>query len=196
MPRKASIERKTKETQIVIALSLDGAGQIDIDTGIPFMDHMLELMGVHGLLDMQISAQGDTDIDDHHTVEDIGICLGKAVKKALGAKEGIRRYGHAFVPMDEALARVVLDLSNRPYLAYRVLHKENMTGSFNVELVKEFFRALVNEAGMTLHIELISGDDPHHAAESIFKAFGKALDDATRLENRRQGAVPSTKGVL
>ena len=196
MPRKASIERKTKETQIVIALSLDGAGQTDIDTGIPFMDHMLELMGVHGLVDIQISAQGDTDIDDHHTVEDIGICLGKAIKKALGAKEGIRRYGHAFVPMDEALARVVLDLSNRPYLAYRVLPKENMTGNFNVELVKEFFRALVNEAGMTLHIELISGDDPHHAAESIFKAFGKALDDATRLENRRQGAIPSTKGIL
>jgi len=196
MPRKASIERKTKETQIVIALSLDGAGQTDIDTGIPFMDHMLELMGVHGLFDIQISAQGDTDIDDHHTVEDIGICLGKAIKKALGAKEGIRRYGHAFVPMDEALARVVLDLSNRPYLAYRVLPKENMTGNFNVELVKEFFRALVNEAGMTLHIELISGDDPHHAAESIFKAFGKALDDATRLENRRQGAIPSTKGIL
>ena len=196
MPRKASIERKTKETQIVIALSLDGAGQTDIDTGIPFMDHMLELMGAHGLVDIQISAQGDTDIDDHHTVEDIGICLGKAIKKALGAKEGIRRYGHAFVPMDEALARVVLDLSNRPYLAYRVLPKENMTGNFNVELVKEFFRALVNEAGMTLHIELISGDDPHHAAESIFKAFGKALDDATRLENRRQGAIPSTKGIL
>jgi imidazoleglycerol-phosphate dehydratase len=160
------------------------------------MDHMLELMGVHGLLDIQISAQGDTDIDDHHTVEDMGICLGKAIKKALGTKEGIRRYGHAFVPMDEALARVVLDLSNRPYLAYRVLPKENMTGNFNVELVKEFFRALVNEAGMTLHIELISGDDPHHAAESIFKAFGKALDDATRLENRRQGAIPSTKGIL
>ena len=196
MARKASIERKTKETQIVIALSLDGAGQTDIDTGIPFMDHMIELMGVHGLVDIQISAQGDTDIDDHHTVEDIGICLGKAIKKALGAKEGIRRYGHAFVPMDEALARVVLDLSNRPYLAYRVLPKENMTGNFNVELVKEFFRALVNEASMTLHIELISGDDPHHAAESIFKAFGKALDDATRLENRRQGAIPSTKGIL
>ena len=152
MPRKASIERKTKETQIVIALSLDGAGQTNIDTGIPFMDHMLELLGAHGLMDIQISAQGDTDIDDHHTVEDIGICLGKAIKKALGAKEGIRRYGHAFVPMDEALARVVLDLSNRPYLAYRVLPKENMTGNFNVELVKEFFRALVNEAGMTLHI--------------------------------------------
>jgi imidazoleglycerol-phosphate dehydratase len=196
MARKASIERKTKETQIGIALSLDGAGQTDIDTGIPFMDHMLELMGVHGLVDLQISAQGDTDIDDHHTVEDIGICLGRAIKKALGNKEGIRRYGYAFVPMDEALARVVLDLSNRPYLAYRVLPKENMTGNFNVELVKEFFRALVNEAGMTLHIELISGDDPHHAAESIFKAFGKALDDATRLEKRRQGAIPSTKGIL
>jgi len=196
MAREASFERKTKETQIAIKLSFDGAGQTQIDTGIPFMDHMLELMGVHGLFDIQISAQGDTDIDDHHTVEDMGICLGKAIKKALGNKEGIRRYGHAFVPMDEALARVVLDLSNRPYLAYRVLPKENMTGNFNIELVKEFFRALVNEAGMTLHIELISGDDPHHAAESIFKAFGKALDDATRLEKRRQGVIPSTKGIL
>ena len=196
MTRKASIERKTKETQIAIALSLDGAGQTDIDTGIPFMDHMLELMGAHGLFDMQISAQGDTDIDDHHTVEDMGICLGKAIRKALRDKEGIRRYGQSYVPMDEALARVVLDLSNRPYLAYRVSLKDNVTGNFNVELVKEFFRALANEAGMTLHIELISGDDPHHAAESIFKAFGKALDDATRLEKRRQGAIPSTKGIL
>ena len=196
MERKASIDRKTKETQILISLSLDGTGQATIDTGIPFMDHMLELMGTHGFMDIEISAQGDTDIDHHHTVEDMGICLGRAIKKALGNKKGIRRYGHAFVPMDEALARVVLDLSNRPYLAYHGSPKENMTGNFNVELVKEFFRALVNEAGMTLHIELISGDDPHHAAESIFKAFGKALDDATGLEKRRQGAVPSTKGIL
>lgn len=196
MARKASIERKTKETQIAIALSIDGAGKTDIDTGIPFMDHMLELMGAHGFFDIQINAQGDTDIDHHHTVEDMGICLGKAIKKALRNKEGIRRYGQSYVPMDEALARVVLDLSNRPYLAYRVSPKENVSGNFNIELVKEFFRALANEAGMTLHIELITGDDPHHAAESIFKAFGKALDDATRLEKRRQGAIPSTKGTL
>lgn len=196
MARKASIERKTKETQIAIALSIDGAGKTDIDTGIPFMDHMLELMGAHGFFDIQINAQGDTNIDHHHTVEDMGICLGKAIKKALRNKEGIRRYGQSYVPMDEALARVVLDLSNRPYLAYRVSPKENVSGNFNIELVKEFFRALANEAGMTLHIELITGDDPHHAAESIFKAFGKALDDATRLEKRRQGAIPSTKGTL
>ena len=196
MARKASIERKTKETQIAIALSIDGAGKTDIDTGIPFMDHMLELMGAHGFFDIQINAQGDTNIDHHHTVEDMGICLGKAIKKALRNKEGIRRYGQSYVPMDEALARVVLDLSNRPYLAYRVSPKENVSGNFNIELVKEFFRALANEAGMTLHIELITGDDPHHAAESIFKAFGKALDEATRLEKRRQGAIPSTKGTL
>ena len=196
MKRIGEISRKTKETEIDVRCNLDGKGKAEIDTGIPFIDHMLGLMAAHGYMDIQITARGDTEIDDHHTVEDMGICLGKAIRKALRDKEGIRRYGQSYVPMDEALARVVLDLSNRPYLAYRVSLNDSVTGNFNVELVKEFFRALANEAGMTLHIELISGDDPHHAAESIFKAFGKALDDATRLEKRRQGAIPSTKGIL
>lgn len=194
--RNATIERKTKETDIKLKLGLEGTGISEIDTGIPFLDHMLNLMTAHGFMDIQITARGDTEIDYHHTVEDLGICLGMAINQALGEKEGIRRYGQATVPMDEALARVVIDISNRPFLVYRVSFKESQTGTFDVSLVKEFFRALVNYSGITMHVDLVSGDDAHHIAESIFKAFGMALDQAVSIENRLEGAVPSTKGVL
>jgi imidazoleglycerol-phosphate dehydratase len=196
MKRKATIERKTKETEIKLGLNLNGKGQFKIDTGIPFMDHMLTLMAAHGYLDLQIRAKGDTEIDDHHTVEDLGICLGQAIDKALGKREGIRRYGEAAVPMDEALAKVVIDISNRPFLAYRVTFQEAKSGNFDVSLIKEFFRAVAFQAGITLHIDLLSGDEAHHVAESIFKAFGRALDQATGTEDRLGSDVPSTKGVL
>ena len=196
MKRKATIERKTKETEIKLGLNLNGKGQFKIDTGIPFMDHMLTLMTAHGYLDLQIKAKGDTEIDDHHTVEDLGICLGQAIDKALGKREGIRRYGEAAVPMDEALAKVVIDISNRPFLAYRVTFQEAKTGNFDVSLIKEFFRAVAFQAGITLHIDLLSGDEAHHVAEAIFKAFGRALDQASGTEDRLGSDVPSTKGVL
>lgn len=196
MVRKASIHRKTKETEIHLDLNLDGTGISEVSTGIPFMDHMLTLMAAHGFMDLKIAATGDTEIDDHHTVEDIGICLGKAIRDGLGKREGIRRYGHAMVPMDEALARVALDISNRPFLAYRVVLKESKTGTFDVNLVREFFRALVVHSGITMHVDLVAGDDPHHVAESIFKSFARALDQASGVEPRLGGAVPSTKGLL
>jgi imidazoleglycerol-phosphate dehydratase len=194
--RNAKIVRKTKETDIVVELALDGSGQSQIKSGIPFMDHMLSLTAAHGFLNLSISATGDTEIDDHHTVEDLGICLGKAINEALGKREGIRRYGEAVIPMDEALARTVIDVCNRPYMAYMVPLKESQTGSFNVQLIKEFFRALVQNSGITLHIDLLSGEDAHHVAESIFKSFGRALDQATSIEPRLGGSVPSTKGIL
>jgi len=196
MGRNATIERKTKETDITLNLDLDGRGISKIDTGIPFLDHMLTLMAAHGFMDIQIKAIGDTEIDYHHTVEDLGICLGTAIDQALGEKQGIRRYGQASVPMDEALARVVIDISNRPFLAYRVSFKESHTGRFDVNLIREFFRAFVNYSGITMHIDLVSGDDAHHIAESIFKAFSRALDQAAGIENRLDGEVPSTKGLL
>ena len=196
MERKASLHRKTKETEIRLELNLDGSGVHEIKTGIPFMDHMLTLMAAHGFMDLKVRASGDTEIDNHHTVEDLGICLGKAIHDALGKREGIRRYGHALVPMDEALARIALDISNRPFLSYRVVLKESKTGSFDVNLVREFFRALVHHSGISMHVDLVSGDDPHHVAESIFKSFARALDQATGFESRLGGAVPSTKGLL
>ncbi|MBW1768112.1 MAG: imidazoleglycerol-phosphate dehydratase HisB [Deltaproteobacteria bacterium] len=196
MERKATVERKTKETDIKLRLNLDGEGISEIDTGIPFIDHMLDLMAARGFIDIKVTAKGDTEIDDHHTIEDLGICLGEAINQALGEKRGIRRYGQATVPMDEAMARVVIDISNRPFLAYRVSLKEAKTGKFDVNLVKEFFRALVNYSGITMHVDLVSGDDAHHIAESIFKAFGMALDQAIGIESRLEDAVPSTKGVL
>lgn len=196
MKRTATIERKTKETDIKLDLNLNGKGQFKIDTGIPFLDHMLTLMTAHGYLDLKITAKGDTEIDDHHTVEDLGICLGKAINEALGKREGIRRYGEAAVPMDEALAKVVIDISGRPFLAYRVTFQESKSGNFDVSLIKEFFRAVAFQAGITLHIDLLSGDEAHHVAESIFKAFGRALDQATAQEERLGSEVPSTKGVL
>jgi imidazoleglycerol-phosphate dehydratase len=196
MEREAKLERKTKETEIKLRLNLDGKGLSEIDTGIPFIDHMLSLMAAHGFMDIQIAARGDTEIDDHHTVEDLGICLGMGISQALGEKKGIRRFGEATVPMDEVLSRVVIDISNRPFLAYRVSLVESKTGKFDVGLVKEFFRAVVNYSGITMHVDLISGDDAHHIAESIFKAFGKALDQAVGIEDRLESGVPSTKGVL
>ncbi|EFK05616.1 imidazoleglycerol-phosphate dehydratase [delta proteobacterium NaphS2] len=196
MARKATIERKTKETAITLALNLDSSDPSSIDTGIPFINHMLDLMAAHGFMQIQLKGRGDTEIDDHHTVEDLGICLGSALKQTLGQKEGIRRYGEATVPMDETLVRVVLDISNRPFLAYRVKFKKITTGRFDLGLIKEFFRALAFNAGITLHIDLLSGEEPHHISEAVFKAFGKALDQATRLESRLNGKPPSTKGLL
>ena len=195
MGRIAKVERRTKETDIKVTLNLDGKGISSIDTGIPFLDHMLTLLSAHGFIDLDIRAKGDTEIDYHHTVEDLGICLGKAINQALGEKKGIKRYGHGMVPMDEALARVVLDISNRPYLSYKVPLAKSVTGKFDTGILNEFFRALVNYAGITMHIELLSGDDAHHSAEAIFKAFARAIDQASQREERLDD-VPSTKGLL
>jgi imidazoleglycerol-phosphate dehydratase len=194
--RAATIERKTKETDIQLSLNVDGSGTADIKTGVPFMDHMLTMVSAHGFLDLTIRAKGDTEIDDHHTVEDLGICLGAAIKEALGNKGGIRRYGQATIPMDEAMATVVLDISNRPFLNYQVAFIERKTGTFDVGLIKEFFRGLVVHAGITMHVLLLTGEDPHHIAEAIFKAFARAFDSAVGIETRRQGDIPSTKGSL
>jgi len=196
MTQSATVERKTKETDIHVKLNLRGSGRSAVDSGIPFLDHMLTLMSVHGFMDLEVSARGDLQIDDHHTVEDLGICLGQAIRRSLGEGKGVRRYGFAAVPMDEAMARVAVDLSNRPFLAYRVDLNRRRAGKFDVSLLEDFFRALVNDARITLHIDLISGEDPHHIAESIFKAFGRALDQAAREEKRLDGASPSTKGIL
>lgn len=193
--RTAQIERKTRETAISVTMNLDGAGNYVVDTGIPFMSHMFELMAAHGFFDLDIQAKGDTAVDYHHTVEDLGICLGTAINQALGDKKGIKRYGQAMVPMDEALANVVIDISNRPYLSYRVSLKKTVTGRFDIEILKEFFRALANYAGISLHVELLTGNDPHHCAEAIFKAFARALDQASQKEVRLSD-VPSTKGLL
>ena len=192
--RKTKIKRTTKETVISLALTLDGTGKAEISTGIPFFDHMLTLMAMHGFFDLILKATGDLEVDFHHTVEDVGIAFGEGVKKALGDCTGIRRYGAAVVPMDEALARVVLDISGRPYLGYRVKAREKIK-DFNLELVESFFKAVVDNAGITLHIELLYGTNRHHIVEAIFKGFGRALDEATSQDKRRTG-VPSTKGTL
>ncbi|OGP95093.1 MAG: imidazoleglycerol-phosphate dehydratase [Deltaproteobacteria bacterium RBG_16_54_18] len=194
MARKASVKRATKETVISLALTLDGTGKAEISTGIPFFDHMLTLLAMHGFFDLTLKAAGDLEVDFHHTVEDVGIAFGEGVKKALGDRTGIRRYGAALVPMDEALARVVLDISGRPYLGYRVKARGKVK-DFNLELVESFFKAVADNAGITLHIELLYGTNRHHIVEAIFKGFGRALDEATRLDKRRAG-VPSTKGTL
>ncbi|MBW2082048.1 MAG: imidazoleglycerol-phosphate dehydratase HisB [Deltaproteobacteria bacterium] len=196
MKRTAQLERKTKETEIRIKLSLDGRGMASVDTGIPFLDHMFTLLAAHGLMDVALRAKGDTNVDYHHTVEDIGICFGLALREALGERVGLRRFGEAMVPMDEALARVVLDLSNRPYLSYMVEAERCSTGTFDIGLLKELFRAICIHSGMNLHIDLIRGEDPHHISEAIFKAFARALDMASALDKRLNGAIPSTKGVL
>jgi imidazoleglycerol-phosphate dehydratase len=196
MKRDAKIDRKTKETEIRLKFDLDGNGTYNVNTGIPFMDHMLALMAAHGYFDMDLKASGDTEIDDHHTIEDLGICFGLAIREGLNKRGGIRRYGEATVPMDEALVRVVVDMSNRPVLSYRVQLKKRTTGTFDVGLIKEFFRALVTNAGITMHVDLLAGDEPHHIAEAIFKAFARALDEAVGFESRLNGNVPSTKGLL
>ena len=196
MPRKATIERKTKETDIKIALNLDGTCVYNIKTSVPFMDHMLSAVAKHGFFDLTIKAKGDIEIDDHHTVEDLGIAFGQALKKALGDSKGIRRYGDATVPMDETLAQVVMDLSGRPFLAYQVdLPKKYKLKDFDPGLAEDFFRSVANHAGMNLHIRVLYGRDVHHMLEGIFKAFGRALDQATSLDPRIKGVL-STKGKI
>lgn len=196
MSREALIERNTSETRIQTRLDLDGSGASTVRSGIPFFDHMLTLFAKHGLFDLDLTAQGDIEVDFHHTVEDSGITLGQALTRALGEKTGIRRYGVAHVPMDEALVRVVVDLSGRPYLAYNPPQRvEAIGGNFSFQLVEEFLRAFAVHGGMNLHVEILAGRDAHHMAEGVFKALARALDDATRLDPRVTG-VPSTKGVL
>ena len=193
--RKGQVDRKTKETDIQAALSLDGQGSCEISTGVPFLDHMLTLFAVHGFFNLTVKAVGDLEVDAHHTVEDIGICLGNALNLALGDRKGIRRYGHSVVPMDEACATVVMDLSNRPYLVYQAPELESRTGRFETELVPEFLRAFCQHGGVTLHVRIDYGSNTHHMIEAAFKALGRALDDATRIDERRSG-VPSSKGAL
>ncbi len=192
--REGSIGRKTKETDIHLELCLDGSGQVEIDTGVPFLDHMLTLFTVHGFFDLKLKAEGDTEIDDHHTVEDIGICFGQAISMALGDKGGIARYGSCYLPMDETLARVVIDISNRPHLHYDVCVEEQKLGTFDTFLSKEFFRAVCQHGGLTVHIDLLHGENGHHILEAIFKGFGRALNSAvTRIQI--PGSL-SSKGCL
>jgi len=196
MQRTAQVERNTLETRISIKLNLDGSGLGRFQTGVPFLEHMLDQVARHGLIDLDIQAEGDLHIDAHHTVEDIGITLGQALAQALGDKKGIRRYGHAYVPLDEALSRVVVDFSGRPGLEYHVAFTRAAIGGFDVDLFLEFFRGLVNHAGMTLHIDNLRGVNAHHQAETIFKALGRALRMALDVDPRMAGHVPSTKGTL
>jgi imidazoleglycerol-phosphate dehydratase len=194
--RSASVARKTLETGIEVKLNLDGSGASTLETGIPFLEHMLDQVARHGLLDMDIQAKGDLHIDAHHTVEDIGITLGQAFAEALADKKGIRRYGHAYVPLDEALSRVVIDFSGRPGLEYDVSYPRARIGEFDVDLVVEFFQGFVNHAKATVHIDNLRGNNAHHIAETIFKAFGRAVRMAIEMDTRMQGQLPSTKGAL
>ena len=196
MTRTAEIVRNTNETKIRITVNLDGTGKSSLATGIPFLDHMLDQVARHGLVDLVVQAEGDLEIDDHHTVEDIGISLGQALAKAIGDKKGIRRYGHAYVPLDEALSRVVIDFSGRPNLEFHADFARQMTGQFDLDLVREFFQGLVNHAAVSLHIDNLRGDNAHHQCETIFKAFGRALRMAAEPDSRAAGVVPSTKGIL
>lgn len=194
--RAVSITRNTSETQITLSLNLDGTGQYRFDTGVPFLEHMLAQVARHGMIDLDITCKGDLHIDDHHTVEDIGIVLGQALKQALGSKAGIRRYGHAYVPLDEALSRVVIDLSGRPGLVYNIDFTRALIGRFDVDLFEEFFHGVVNHSMMTLHIDNLRGHNAHHQAETVFKAFGRALRMAAEYDPRMAGQTPSTKGTL
>ncbi len=194
--RTATVERNTLETQIKLSVNLDGEGKVNLQTGVPFFEHMLEQIGRHGLIDLDIIANGDTHIDDHHTVEDIGISLGQALRQAVGDKKGIARYGHAYVPLDESLSRVVIDLSGRPGLVFNANFTRAQIGQFETELVAEFFQGFVNHAQVTLHIDNIRGHNAHHQAETIFKAFGRALRMALATDERMAGQLPSTKGSL
>jgi imidazoleglycerol-phosphate dehydratase len=194
--RKAEITRNTNETRITVSVDLDGSGRAELATGVPFLDHMLDQLARHGLLDLAIRADGDLHIDGHHTVEDIGITLGQAVAKAVGDKRGIRRYGHAYVPLDEALSRVVLDFSGRPGLEFHVPFTRALIGEFDVDLVHEFFQGFANHALVTLHIDCLRGDNAHHQCETVFKAFARALRMAAEQDPRGAGAIPSTKGAL
>jgi len=194
--RIASIARDTRETQIQVQINLDGTGTSDFATGVPFLDHMLDQVSRHGLIDLMVKAHGDLHIDAHHTVEDVGITLGQALDQALGDKRGVRRYGHSYVPLDEALSRVVVDLSGRPGLEYNVEYPRALIGDFDVDLLREFFQGLVNHAKITVHIDNLRGRNAHHVAETIFKAFGRALRMAVEPDPRAEGAMPSTKGSL
>jgi imidazoleglycerol-phosphate dehydratase len=195
MGRTGKTERKTKETEISIVLNLDGAGKAEIETGMPFFDHMLDIFARHGLFDLKIKAKGDIEVDYHHTVEDVGLALGQAFKEALGDKQGIRRFGEASCPLDETLANVVIDLSGRPYLSYNVKIRPGRVGDFDTDLPHEFFQGFANQLGMNLHIDVIRGENPHHIIESCFKAFARSIDMATQLDPRIQGVL-STKGSL
>jgi imidazoleglycerol-phosphate dehydratase len=195
-PRKAEVTRNTAETQITVAVDLDGTGQARLATGIGFFDHMLDQIARHGLIDLAIAAKGDLHIDGHHTVEDVGITFGQAVYKAVGDKKGIRRYGHAYVPLDEALSRVVIDFSGRPGLVMNVPFKSAMIGTFDTQLAHEFFQGFSNHAFVTLHIDNLRGENAHHQCETVFKAFARALRAALELDPRAAGTVPSTKGTL
>ncbi len=194
--RTAQVSRNTLETQITVIMNLDGTGKATLNTGVPFFDHMLDQIARHGLIDLDVQAKGDLHIDAHHTVEDAGITLGQAFAKAVGDKKGIRRYGHAYVPLDEALSRVVIDLSGRPGLEYHVDYTRARIGEFDVDLLLEFFRGFVNHAGVTLHIDNLRGINAHHQAETVFKAFGRALRMAVEVDDRMAGQMPSTKGSL
>ncbi|GBG15341.1 imidazoleglycerol-phosphate dehydratase [Novimethylophilus kurashikiensis] len=194
--RQAQVTRNTLETQISVSLNLDGTGKAKLATGLGFLDHMLDQIARHGVMDLEVEAKGDLHIDAHHTVEDIGITLGQAFAKAIGDKKGIRRYGHAYVPLDEALSRVVIDISGRPELEYYVDFKRAMIGSFDVDLIHEFFQGFVNHALITLHIDNLRGNNAHHQAETVFKAFGRALRVAVEADPRMAGVMPSTKGSL
>ncbi len=194
--RTASVSRDTLETQISVELNLDGTGKGEFKTGVPFLEHMLDQVARHGMLDLKVTATGDTEIDDHHTVEDIGITIGQALALAVGDKKGLTRYGHAYVPLDEALSRVVVDFSGRPGLEYYVQYTRARIGEFDVDLFQEFFQGLVNHALLTLHIDNLRGHNSHHQAETIFKAFGRALRMALTMDERAAGQMPSTKGTL
>ena len=194
--RRATLTRSTAETQITAAINLDGTGQYQMDTGIGFFDHMLDQLARHSLIDMDVSAKGDLHIDDHHTVEDCGIVLGQALTQALGDKRGIRRYGSCLLPMDDTLVRVALDLSARPYLAWNLALPTQKIGTFDTELVREFFQAFSTHGGITLHVDLLRGDNSHHIAEAAFKALARALREAVETDSRKTDAVPSTKGTL
>jgi imidazoleglycerol-phosphate dehydratase len=195
-PRAARVERNTAETRIVVEVDLDGTGRAKLDSGVPFLDHMLDQVARHGMVDLTVQAKGDLHIDAHHTVEDIGITLGQAMRQAVGDKRGIVRYGHAYVPLDEALSRVVIDFSGRPGLEYHVPFTRAMIGTFDVDLAHEFFQGFVNHALVTLHVDNLRGQNAHHQAETVFKAFARALRMATARDERAGGVVPSTKGSL
>ncbi|MBA4142922.1 MAG: imidazoleglycerol-phosphate dehydratase HisB [Nitrosospira sp.] len=194
--RQSQVKRNTLETQIDLNVNLDGTGKAVLDTGVPFLDHMLDQVARHGLIDLEIAAKGDLHIDAHHTVEDIGITLGQAFTQAIGDKKGLRRYGHSYVPLDEALSRVVVDLSGRPGMEFNVEFVRARIGDFDVDLISEFFQGFVNHALVTLHIDNLSGDNAHHQAETVFKAFGRALRMAMESDPRATGTIPSTKGSL
>ena len=194
--RTAEISRNTLETKISVRLNLDGSGKSELDTGIPFLDHMLDQVARHGLVDLRVQAEGDLHIDDHHTVEDIGITIGQAFARAIGSKAGVVRYGHSYVPLDEALSRAVIDLSGRPGLVYEVEYTRARIGDFDVDLLREFFQGFVNHAQVTVHLDNLRGQNAHHQAETLFKAFGRALRMAVAPDARMAGQIPSTKGTL